>query len=66
MPYFHNDKKPGDSLYEIAYMKRNREGDYEDFTVMVYAPNVDEALSLAKKGRYGARYFEVVKKIDPK
>lgn len=66
MPYLipNNDKKPGDSLYEIAYMKRNRAGDYEDFTVQVYAPNVDEALTLAKRGRHGARYFKCSKKSD--
>lgn len=60
MPYFLNDKKPGDDLYEICYMKRNREGDYEDFTVQVYAPSVSEALRLAK--RNGARYYQCSKK----
>jgi len=65
MAYFdRNDTpKPGDKLYEVCYMKRNRRWDWEDYTVQVYARDHREAIEKAKKvvNPNGTRGWNVIR-----
>lgn len=66
MPYFdaNDTPKPGDSLYEVHFMRRNGSWDWEDYYAQAYAKDHREAIEKAKKlvNTAGTRGWKVVKK----